>query len=81
MQAIEAKKMKNAAEDPRALLKKVLTKRELEHIKFSRFRRGVLSINVDSSVWLYKLSLKKEGLLTKLKKKAGDMKDIRFCLG
>lgn len=64
------------------ILKKTLTKREWEHIKFNYFSKGVLSLTVDSSVWLYQLSLKKEGLLLRLNQKYNsDIKDIRFSLG
>jgi len=63
------------------LLKKLLTKRELQHIKFNYFRKGILGISVDSSGWLYHLSLKKEGLLISLQKNLTDLKEIHFRLG
>ncbi len=68
--------------NPETLLKKALTKKELRHIKFHYFRKGMLGIEVDSSSWLYSLSLKKEKLITKLN--AGPslgVKDIRFIIG
>lgn len=64
-----------------AFLKKTLTKKELNHVKFSYFRRGVLGIIVDSSSWLYYLNLHKQRLLTRLCKKFDKIKDIRFVLG
>lgn len=67
--------------DPAALLKKILTKQELRHAKAGSVRQGILSINVDSSSWLYHLGLQKEGLLTKLRAQTGAIKDIRFYLG
>lgn len=70
-----------AVTDPEQLLKKILTKKELAHIKFSYFRAGILGINVDSSSWLYKFSLQKETLLEKLSKKISSIKDIRFRIG
>ena len=36
---------------PEEWLKKSLTRKELGHIKFYYFRRGVLGIKVDSSAW------------------------------
>ena len=63
------------------VLKNALTKKALAHIKFNYFKRGIFSINVDSSPWLYKLSLQKESLLVKLKKEISSVKDIRFHIG
>ncbi len=65
---------------PETLLKKTLTKKELQHIKFRYFRKGILGISVDSSGWLYQMNLKKEGLLERLGKNI-NVKDIRFRLG
>lgn len=62
-------------------LKKILTKKELAHIKFNYFRKGVLGLNVDSSAWLYKLNMGKEDLLSKLNQKIGNVKDIRLRIG
>ena len=68
-------------EGPQAWLRKVLTKKELGHIKFQYFRKGILGLIVDSSVWLYSLNLKKDTLLTKLKTCSQDIKDVRFSIG
>jgi hypothetical protein len=81
MQGMEAKKAGIGEADPQELLKKVLTKKELGHIKFNYFRKGILGLRVDSPSWLYSLSLKKEGLLLKLNKKSSAVKDIRFRIG
>ncbi len=81
MQRLKTKKTGSGDDGPRLLLKKVLTKKELAHIKFNYFRKGVLSLYVDSSSWLYSFSLKKEGLLLGLNKKSGGIKDIRFRIG
>ncbi|MFA5144858.1 MAG: DciA family protein [Candidatus Omnitrophota bacterium] len=78
---LEAKKTGVADNDPQELLKKVLTKKELGHIKFNYFRKGVLGLRVDSSSWLYNLNLKKESLLEKLKKCSSGVKSIRFNIG
>ncbi|MFA5156495.1 MAG: DciA family protein [Candidatus Omnitrophota bacterium] len=63
------------------LLKKLLTKKELKHIKLHYFKKGILGIKVDSSSWLYQLSLEKEGLLKELQQGLAEIKDIRFSLG
>lgn len=67
--------------DPEILLKKLLTKREIQHIKFNYFRSGIFGIKVDSSAWIYQLNFKKSDLLSALKKNLPEIKDIRFSLG
>ncbi|MDD2689125.1 MAG: DciA family protein [Candidatus Omnitrophica bacterium] len=74
-------KAQKNGDNPQGLLKKTLTKRELAHIKFNYFKKGVLGWNVDSSSWLYKLSLEKEDILQGLNKKNKTIKDIRFRIG
>ena len=68
-------------DNPEAWLRKVLTKKELGHIKLQYFRKGILGLSVDSSSWMYSLSLKKEILLNKLKKCSQDVKEVRFSIG
>lgn len=80
IQDLKIKKKDLRIDEFGSLLKKTLTKKELNHIKLGYFRNGILGINVDSSVWLYHLNLKKEVLLTKLNKKIA-IKDIRLHLG
>lgn len=81
MRVLETKKKALPGEDPQALLEQALSKKELGHIKFNYLKKGILSISVDSSAWLYHLSLKKENLLLKLSKKTTGLRDIRFRLG
>ncbi|MDD5196461.1 MAG: DciA family protein [Candidatus Omnitrophota bacterium] len=81
MQDLVRKKGGVLGEDPESWLRKVLTKRELGHIKLQYFRKGILGILVDSSVWLYSLNLKKEDLLRKLKKCSGQIREIRLTIG
>ncbi len=81
MHDLETKKTAVSKDDPQALLKNVLTKKELGHIKFNYFRKGVLNINVESSTWLYHLNLRKKILLDKLAKESSSIKDIRFRIG
>jgi hypothetical protein len=66
---------------PEDWLKKVLTKRELAHIKFNYFKKGTLGVWVDSSSWLYSLSIKKAQLLTRMQGEGVSVKDLRFRIG
>lgn len=75
------KKQKGAGSGPEAVLQKALTKKELKHIRFHYFRRGILGISVDSSSWLYNMNLHKEDLLVRINQNHKDVKDIRFRLG
>ena len=43
-------------------LKKVLTKKEQEHIRYYSINSSSVIIGIDSSVWLYMLSLKRRQL-------------------
>jgi len=79
IQGLEAKK--RAQDEPELLLKRVLPKKELGHVKFRYLRKGVLGITVDSSAWIYQLNLQKPELLAKLGKKSKAIKDIRFYIG
>jgi len=77
----DLKNAKPAQDDPEGWVKKVLSKKELPHVQFRYFRRGILGIAVDSSTRLYQLSLQKPALLAKLAKKSKNIKDIRFYIG
>lgn len=81
MQGLKVRRQKSIQADPEGLLKKLLTKKELTHIKIGSLRRGTLRVNVDSSSWLYRLSLEKENLLEKISKEYPAIKEIRFFLG
>ena len=80
MQGLEQKK-KIAGDDTRDLLKKVLTKNELAHIKCNYFRKGILGILVDSSAVYYKLNLRKNELINKLGKELSGLQDISLRMG
>jgi hypothetical protein len=60
IQQLQRKKTETGPEEPQGWLKKALTKRELQHIKFNYFRKGILGISVDSSGWLYSLAYKRK---------------------
>ena len=68
-------------DNPESLLQKNLSKKERAHIKVRYFKKGTLGISVDSSTWLYYLSLKKEQLLAQLHKESSQIKEIRFSIG
>lgn len=78
---LTAKNLGDKDTDPKAWLKKALTNKELGHIKFHYFRKGVLGIRVDSSAWMYSLSLKKEGLLSKMREYSPGIKEIHLSIG
>ena len=80
-QDLTLKKKVGDKEIPDGWLKKALTKKELEHIKFNYFKKGILGLSVDCSSWHYKFNLDKEKLLAKLKKYSKDLKDIHYRIG
>lgn len=75
------KTKRRTQDEPESLLKRVLPKKELGHVKFRYLRKGVLGITVDSSSWLYQLNLQKPQLLAKLGKRSPTIKEIRFYMG
>lgn len=81
MRGLVAKKTDSSGAGPQEWLKKALTKKELGHIKVKYFSKGVLGLSVDSSAWLYILSLKEEELLHRLKKENSGLKSIKFRIG
>ena len=78
---LTTKKLEDKEADPRVWLKKTLTKKELGHIKFHYFRKGILGVRVDSSAWMYSLSLKKEKLLRKIREYNSGIKEIHLSVG
>ena len=81
IQGLMVKKTANKGVNPEEWLKNSLTKKELGHIKFHYFRKGILGVRVDSSAWMYSLSLKKESLLSKLREQTPNIKEVRFSIG
>ena len=81
MRSLEKKKRGVPGQDPEENLKKVLTKRELNHIKFEYFSKGIVGISADSSTWLYHLNLRKDKLTAELKKITPAVKGLRLRLG
>ncbi len=71
-----------ALEDgPAAWLAKVFTKKELEHVRFQYYRKGVVGLTADSSTWLYHLNIRKEELLVRFRRVAPEIKEMRVRLG
>jgi len=81
MRQLGAKKTVFQESGPQQWLKKALTKKELRHIRVKYFSKGILGLSVDSSAWLYILSLKKDELLKELKKENPELKNINFRIG
>jgi predicted nucleic acid-binding Zn ribbon protein len=71
------------AQDARAVWAKAAGKKAARHSQPVSFRRSRLVVNVDSSAWLYELTLKKRGIIKKLDGKFGTkkVKEIRFRVG
>lgn len=67
--------------DPEGLIKRVLTKKELQHIKFNYFSKGVVGLKVDSPAWAYSLNLRKKIILANLNEKSDAIKDLRLRIG
>lgn len=63
-------------EDILAGFSKVLAAKERRHVKYRSLKAGILTVNVDSSAWLYQLNLKKSDFIKALR-----IKDIRFRIG
>jgi hypothetical protein len=81
IKGLESRKSGFSDADPCSWLKKVLTKKELGHIKLNYFKKGMLAVTVDSAAWMYSFNLKKEKLLEQLKRECAQVKDLRFRIG
>lgn len=78
---LEGRNKENLSDDIGGILKKILAKKAIQHVKLYNLRKGILSIKVDSSTWLYYLNLQKGDLLAKLRAESVIVKDIHFSLG
>lgn len=58
-------------------------KRAAKHTKPVSIKKSVLTVNIDSSGWLYELTVKRRDLLEKLdgKIKGKKLKNLRFRIG
>jgi len=56
--------------------------RAARHSRPTALRRGVISVRVDGSSWLYKMTMDKEALLQKIRREISpEIKDISFRIG
>jgi len=53
----------------------------MAHSRPIGIKKGILTIEIDSSTWLYELNIRKNELLLGLKKEIEGLKDIRFKMG
>ncbi len=62
---------------------KVVGKRAVTHSRPVSIRKKILTIEIDSSTWMYALSLEKKRILRDLKKEMGEdrLKGVRFRIG
>lgn len=62
---------------------KIVGEKAASHSRPVNIKRGVLTIEVDSSTWLYEFSLRKKAILKETEKelKAEGVKDIKFRMG
>ena len=62
---------------------KIVGKKAATHSRPVNITRRVLTIEIDSSTWLYTLSLKKAGILKDIKKELDkyNIENIRFRIG
>lgn len=81
MTSLDQRKRGLRAPDPLGVLKKILTKKELRHIRINYSDKDTVYINVDSSTLMYRLSLEKDRILQELSKKQPAIKNVRFRLG
>jgi predicted nucleic acid-binding Zn ribbon protein len=62
---------------------KAVEPRAASHTRPVAIKKNILTIEVDSSTWLYFLSLKKKNIMENMKKalSKGKIEDIRFRIG
>ncbi|NQT76017.1 MAG: DUF721 domain-containing protein [Candidatus Omnitrophica bacterium] len=66
-----------------AAWKKVVGEKAATHSRPVSIKRKVMTIEIDSSTWMYELNLKKKHILGDVKKHLGEdkVKDLRFRMG
>ncbi len=53
----------------------------MKHAKPAGFKKGILTINVDSPVWLFHLNFKRQQILIALQKEFKELSSIKFRIG
>ena len=81
LHALEAKANAHSKEDPMRALKKILTKKELGHIRVNYSETNTLYLNTNSSALLYQLNIQKEKILMEVRKTNPHIKELRIKLG
>ena len=81
LHALEAKAAERSTEDPMRALKKILTKKELGHIRVSYSKTHALYLNTDSSALLYQLNIQKEKILAEIRTLNPRVRELRIVLG
>ena len=71
------------SEDIKKIWKEVVGRKAFPHTSPASLRKKRLVINVDTSTWLYELTLRKDDLLARLKKRLGEdkIKELQFRIG
>lgn len=77
------KDKKSTKEEIDEIWKAIVGEKGFKHSRPSTLRKAVLTVNVDSSVWLHSLSMDKRQILKALKRELGKDKiqDIHFKTG
>ena len=79
--ALDVRRTQGRDNNPEEWLKKILTNKELGHIKVKYFSKGVLGLITDSSTWMHYFDLQKEELQKKLQQLNSQIKEVRIKIG
>jgi len=63
------------------LWSRLLDPKVIKHAKPTGFEKGILTVNVDSPVWMFQLSFKRQEILTALQKEFKEISAIKFRIG
>ena len=77
------KKKNLTSDEVENIWKEIVGEKASAHTRPASLRKKQLVINIDGSSWLYELTLRKNELLAKLKKRMGEdkIKELRFRIG
>lgn len=78
MQQLDSRQKNSQSDAISEWLEKTLSAKERKHINSYFESKGVLRFKVDSSSWIYYLSLKKEALLNSIRQSLPRVKEIHF---
>jgi len=77
----KAKEREKYQQEIEGILKSVLNKEETEHVRLVRIYKGQLILKSDSSSFTYEVSLKKDAILTEIKKSFPHIEGIKIKTG